>query len=177
MRIASVERAFRTVNAMVREGVFLDYAVGGAMAALFYLEPSATYDLDVFVLLPETESARSPAPLEGLYEYAGARGFAVDREHILIEGVPVQFLPAPSPLVEEAVRSAVTKKVGTTPVRVLRPEHLAAILVEVGRPKDRLRLQQFLTEKVVTEKALEGLLRSYGLWTRWQAMKKGMGLP
>jgi hypothetical protein len=36
MKIASVERAFRSVNEMVREGVFQAYAVGGAMGALFY---------------------------------------------------------------------------------------------------------------------------------------------
>lgn len=35
------------------EGVVLDYAVGGAMAVLFYAEPTRTYDVDVFALLPD----------------------------------------------------------------------------------------------------------------------------
>ncbi|MEW5764618.1 MAG: hypothetical protein ACOYXN_01070 [Acidobacteriota bacterium] len=177
MKISSLERAFRSVNEMVREGVFQAYAVGGAMGALFYTEPSATYDLDIFVLLSDSDGALSLPPLARLYKFARAKGHVVEREHILLNGVPVQFLPAPSALVEEAVRSAVTKKVGTTPVKVMRPEHLAAIMVEVGRPKDRLRLQAFLAEKVITEKDMESLLKAHRLWIRWQGMKREMGFP
>ena len=29
-----------------------DYAIGGATAVLFYAEPTRTYDVDVFALLP-----------------------------------------------------------------------------------------------------------------------------
>jgi hypothetical protein len=30
-----------------------DYAIGGATAVLFYAEPARTYDIDVFVVLPQ----------------------------------------------------------------------------------------------------------------------------
>jgi hypothetical protein len=33
--------------------VVVDYAIGGATAVLFYAEPTRTYDVDVFVTLPE----------------------------------------------------------------------------------------------------------------------------
>ena len=90
---------------MAADGIVADYALGGAMAALFYMEPAATYDMDVFILLDAP--ARGPLPsLAPLYAYLKAKGRRPDKEHVLIGGVPVQFLPAYNPLVEEAVKAA-----------------------------------------------------------------------
>ena len=36
---------------MLADGVIDQYAIGGAVAATFYLEPAATIDVDVFVHL------------------------------------------------------------------------------------------------------------------------------
>lgn len=36
---------------MVKDGVIEQYAIGGAVAALFYIEPINTNDLDVFFLV------------------------------------------------------------------------------------------------------------------------------
>jgi hypothetical protein len=44
--------ALAAVERMKREGVVSEYAIGGAMALVFWTEPVATFDLDVFVLLP-----------------------------------------------------------------------------------------------------------------------------
>jgi len=46
-------------------GIVLDYAIGGATAVLFYAEPTRTYDLDVFAILP-TSPMESLAPLTGV---------------------------------------------------------------------------------------------------------------
>ena len=42
-----MERTIKVLNQMKSEGVILDYALGGAVAALFYMEPIETHDLDV----------------------------------------------------------------------------------------------------------------------------------
>ena len=34
------------------EGIVLEYALGGTTAVLFYAEPTRTYDIDVFAILP-----------------------------------------------------------------------------------------------------------------------------
>jgi hypothetical protein len=47
-----------TINQMQIDGVIDKYAIGGAVGATFYLEPSATEDVDIFVMLP-TVSGRS----------------------------------------------------------------------------------------------------------------------
>jgi hypothetical protein len=81
------------INQMQSQGVVGRYAIGGAVGATFYLEPAATFGLDVFVILPTTQS-RSLLSLSPIYEFLTARGGRVEGEHVTIGGWPVQFLPA-----------------------------------------------------------------------------------
>src|SRR3989304_9755831 len=99
--LAAVPRA---LNEPGSERVVEDYAVGGAMAVLFYAEPARTYDLDVFVTLHG--SAESLLDLSALYGCLKGRGFTPDAGHVLIHGVPVEFLPVYNRLVAVAVAEA-----------------------------------------------------------------------
>ena len=47
-----MEPVIQVLNEMKQAGAVLDYAIGGAMAFIFYAEPQATYDLDIFVTFP-----------------------------------------------------------------------------------------------------------------------------
>jgi Fe2+ or Zn2+ uptake regulation protein len=40
--VASLASVFRVLNEMKSDGVIEDYAIGGAMAVLFYAEPTRT---------------------------------------------------------------------------------------------------------------------------------------
>ncbi|MEN9974248.1 MAG: hypothetical protein RLZZ282_254, partial [Verrucomicrobiota bacterium] len=51
-----------------------------------------TYDLDVFVLLPQT--AGGLLTLAPIYEALKQRGCEEEGECLLVKGMPVQFLPA-----------------------------------------------------------------------------------
>jgi hypothetical protein len=96
-----VKRTLEVLNELENQSVFSSYAIGGAMAATFYTEPVLTFDLDVFVVLsPGTGQLISLAPV---YEALRARGYGEEKETVVIEGVPVQFLPAYNALVEEAL--------------------------------------------------------------------------
>lgn len=100
------------------------------MALVFWTEPIPTFDLGVLVFLPE-----QPSPivtLEPIYRWTSARGYASQSEHVLIEGVPVQFLPAHNALADEAIETAATLDYGGVPVRVVRPEYLVALYLEPG---------------------------------------------
>jgi len=44
--------ALEMINRMQTDGVIDEYAIGRAVGATFYLEPSATEDVDIFVMLP-----------------------------------------------------------------------------------------------------------------------------
>lgn len=162
-----MESTIRVLNEMVTDGVIESYAVGGAMAAVFYVEPVATFDLDVFLLLPAGEGDRPIVTLERQNAWLAARGYRSAGEHVLVEGIPVQLLPAWNPLVTEAVHAAVEKPLGGAIVRVCRPEHLMAILVQTGRAKDRARLQMFLEEAQFDRSALEELIDRFALRERW----------
>src|SRR3954471_14864274 len=95
------------LNQMQADGVIQDYAIGGAIAATFYLEPSATFDLDIFVALrPSSDSLL--ISLTPIYEYLTAHGGTIENEYIVLGKWPVQFLPASNPLELEALREAAT---------------------------------------------------------------------
>lgn len=95
---------------MQADGVIGKYAIGGAVGATFYLEPAATLDIDVFVMLPTTEGS-SLLSLSPIYDYLRAQGGTVQLEHIVVGGWPVQFLPPANGLEREAVAEAAGAKV------------------------------------------------------------------
>ena len=61
-----MEKTLQVLNDLERAGVVSRYAIGGAMGATFYVEPVLTFDLDVFVVLPQT--AGGLLTLTPLYE-------------------------------------------------------------------------------------------------------------
>ena len=164
-----MEATIRILNEMVEAGVLEAYAIGGAMAAVFYVEPVATFDLDVFVLLPPAEREQLVVTFDRQYRWLVDRGYRVTGEHVMIESVPVKFLPAYNPLVTEAVVASVERPLGQATARVCLPEYLMAILVQTGRAKDRARLQMFLEEAEFDPARLEGLIDRYELRDRWVA--------
>lgn len=159
------------LNQMQKDGVIESYAIGGAIAATFYLEPSATFDLDIFVAMsPSAVSAL--ISLTPIYEYLKTRGGRVEDEYIVLGKWPVQFLPAADPLELEALNEAASIDYEGTATRVMRPEHLLAIALRTGRPKDRSRIMQFVSERVVDIGQLQEILSRHGLLPKWQDFEK-----
>ena len=161
-----MKKAIAVLEQLTDEGLLEAYAIGGGIGATFYMEPVLTYDLDVFVLLAPSEGLL--LTLTPLYVFLAQMGYAPDREHIVVEGLPVQFIPAYSPLTEEAVRRAQAMPFAEFQVEVIRPEYLAAIMMDTGRPKDRARLSLFVDEVELDEKTLQDILRRHGLESRWR---------
>jgi hypothetical protein len=161
-----VKRTLQTLNELEREGVFPRYAIGGAMAAIFYVEPLLTFDLDVFILLqPKTTGLIS---LTAIYEALRARGYREENACVLIEGVPVQFLPAYNSLVEEAINQAQEILYEDVPARVLRSEHLVAICLQTGRSKDRERVRILREQAKLDQNFLADVLRRHQLEDKWK---------
>jgi len=160
-----MEKTLQVLNALERDGIITRYAIGGAMGATFYAEPVLTFDLDIFVILPQ--AAGGLLTLAPLYEALRRQGYAEEGECVDIDGVPVQFLPVYNPLLEEALAEARDTLYAETPTRVLRAEHLVAIAVQTGRPKDRQRVQMLLGQAPLDHKFLRGVLARHGLETQW----------
>lgn len=161
-----MEKTLQVLNVLERDGVLRRYAIGGAMGATFYVEPVLTFDLDIFVHLPQI--AEGLLTLEPLYEALRARGYTEEGECVNIEGVPVQFLPAHNDLLLEALAEAREALYEQTPTRVLRAEHLAAIALQTGRDKDRERLRLLREQALLDKDYLAGVLARHGLEARWK---------
>jgi hypothetical protein len=160
-----VKRTLQVLNELESEGVFARYAIGGAMAATFYVEPLLTFDLDIFVLLQP--SAAGLLSLSTIYEALRARGYEEEKENVLIEGVPVQFLPAYNVLIEEALDQAKEVEYEDVLTRVLRPEHLAAICLQTGRAKDRERVRILREQARLDLDFLADVLKRHQLEEKW----------
>jgi len=154
---------------MHESGVIGDYAIGGAMAATFYIEPISTFDLDVFVALPQTPDSLLVS-LAPLYSHLRAQGFKEDKECVIIEGVPVQFLPAYNPLVEEALKEAIDMDYDGIKVSVFSAEHLAAIALQTGRGKDKARIHSFVESGILCKERLSDILTRHGLEEKWNTL-------
>jgi hypothetical protein len=165
-----MEKTIKVINELGRKGIIEKYAIGGGIAVVFYVEPVLTYDLDVFVFLPQTgDRIISVSPI---YEFLRKKGYQAHQEHALIEGVPVQFIPVYNDLVEEAVKEAREIKYGRTKTWVVRAEHLLAIMLQTYRPKDKARMTQLLEEGEIDPHYLSEILGRHGLHKKWDEFKR-----
>ena len=163
-----MDKALRVIKDMARQGIIKAYAIGGGIAATYYIEPVLTYDLDIF-FIPASEGLDV---LATIYEYARERGFSAEAEAILIEGFPVQFIPAYNDLVREAVENAATLKYRDVEARVVTAEYLAAIALQTGRAKDRERLVRLLEDAVIDRAVLGRILDFFGLTDKFKKFEK-----
>lgn len=160
-----MEKTFRTLNDLESAGLLLRYAVGGAFALSFYTEPIVTFDMDVFVFVPETSGVL--VSLTPIYDFLRGRGCSESKEHVLIAGTPVQFIAAFNPLIQEAVREAVDKSFKAVRVRVVSLEHLMAIMLHTGRGKDFARLAQVMADTAFERPVFEAILKRHNLMAAW----------
>lgn len=154
------------INRMRTDGVITRYAIGGAVGATLYLEPSATLDVDVFIEFP-AGSMSSLVSLSPIYEYLRRLHCKVEGEHIIVGKWPVQFLVAGSALEQEAVAAAVETEVEGVRTWVMTAEHLLAIALQTGRAKDHARILQFLERKAVDDEKVQAILSRHGLKSKW----------
>ncbi|HXH49970.1 MAG TPA: hypothetical protein VNM47_11560 [Terriglobia bacterium] len=162
-----MKETLKVINQMQAEEVIGQYAIGGAVGATFYLEPSATLDIDIFVALEDPQGS-SVVTLGPVYEHLRSRGYKAEREHVVIEGWPVQFLPASGALEREGIVQAVETEVEGVRTRVMTAEHLVAIALRTGRAKDFARILQFVESGVLDPTKLDSVLKRYGLLERWE---------
>ncbi len=171
----SIQKTIEVVSKLAEQGVIKRYAVAGAVAALNYIEPTLTYDLDVLISIADFEKHESGLLLLKPIEKALAKMGYTKRTDVgfLIEGWPVQFLPVASDLDEEALDQAVELNIAlsgepSVKARCLRAEHVIATAVKLGRPKDWARIEAFLNQKAVDLTALRGVLERHKLVEDWK---------
>jgi len=131
--MTGMKSTFQVINRMVTDGVIGTYAVCEAVAALNYIEPMLTDDLDVLISVDRLGNQPRPGLVGG--------------------GTPA---------------------IG---VRTLRAEHDVATALKVGRPKDRIRITEFLSENAVDLGTLHAVLKRHDLLEAWSKFCAQTGIP
>ena len=156
-----MKETLQIINELQSKGIMKKFAIGGAIASIFYVEPIATFDLDIMIILPTND--KSLTPLAYIYDWARKNNYKIEKEHIVIKGVPVQFIPAYNDLVKEAVNNALNKNYEGVGTYVISPEYLVAIMLQTYRPKDKERLVRFFRDCEINSELLNEIIKKHNL--------------
>src|SRR5262249_24653098 len=171
----SLQKTIEVVAKLADQGAIKQYAITGAVAALNYVEPALTQDLDVLVSVGDFDEHKSGLILLTPIASALRKMGYTKRSDVgfWIEDWPVQFLPVASALDEEALMRAIDVdfRGADRPfkARVLKPEYLVATALKVGRLKDLARVDAFVDQKAVDLTALKTVLKRFDLMPAWKA--------
>lgn len=77
------------------------------------------------------------------------------------------MIPAYNEIIEEALNEAAEVKYQQIKTRIVRVEHLLAIMLQTYRPKDRERILLLLDETQIDMIYLEDVLKRHGLMKKW----------
>ncbi|MCK4667489.1 hypothetical protein KAU33_12105 [Candidatus Dependentiae bacterium] len=147
-----MKETLKIINRLQKKGLIGKYAIGGGIAAIYYIETILTYDL--YILFIPVNEKNDLISLEPIYKFLKAQGCKTKKEHIMIEGIPVQMIPVYNNLVREAVQNAKEIKYKKVKTWVIGLEYLSAIMLQTYRPKDKESLIKIFTETPINKKKL-----------------------
>jgi hypothetical protein len=153
---------------MQTENIIGDFAIGGAVAAILHYEPISTIDLDIFFFLTEKQSGLILS-LDKIYDYAQKNRFEFDSEFINIYGWLVQFVESShNELWIEAIKNADKFETSGINFPVIGKEHLTAMWILAGRPKDYKKIEMFVAADFLDFEKLTDILTRYNLLDKWK---------
>ncbi|MGB9627117.1 MAG: hypothetical protein ACPL6D_00525 [Thermodesulfobacteriota bacterium] len=133
------EEVLKRLNRIKKTGIIKDYAIGGAHAVAYYLEPIKTIDLDIFIY------ADSDQDFYIFRSYIKKSGFKIRGTYVMVDDIPVHFLPGfLHPFINEAIKKAKRIRVKNIPTKVLTVEYLMLSLLLAYRLKDKMVIPDLL---------------------------------
>jgi hypothetical protein len=117
--------------------------------------------LDIFVILVK-EIKGGVINLSPIYEHLKKRGCFWKGQWIVIEGIPVDIIPADA-LEKEAVESAQDTEYEGAKTKVITPEYLVVLLLRAGRNKDIRKIEMLLEQAKIDMGNLDKILKKYRL--------------
>jgi hypothetical protein len=166
-----MRRTLEVINELKREKLINDYAIGGAIGALRWVEPFFTRDLDVFILPAKELREKELVVLTPIYDYLAGKGYKEwHGQWIMIEGIPVEFIPAAG-LTREAVEQSVIVDFEGAKTKVMTPEYLIASFLLAGRDKDIAKIRLLLEQAPIDQEKLTGILSRYNLLEKFHNLR------
>lgn len=162
-----MKNTLQVLNELKEKGLIIDYAIGGAIAALRWTEPFFTEDLDVFIVVEQEAGKKGLIVLSPIYEYLKSKGYLWKGRWVIIEGVPVDIFPA-DPLEKEAIEQAEEVEYEGVRTKVITPEYLIASFLRAGRDKDWRKIHTLLEQCEIDRERLQRILSQYGLYERFR---------
>jgi len=162
----AIKAVISELNRIKSEGIISAYAIGGAVAALRYIELGLTEDVDVFVVFAGPHSAALNA-LTPVWTDLKSHGARQDGPYLIIGDWPVQLLCFDAPLYQDAIANSLAQDFDGVVGWVMAPEYLAAIALETGRAKDHLRLLEFVQRGAVDPTSLQTIIVRFNLQAKW----------
>lgn len=159
------------INELKKKKLIEDYAIGGAIGVLKWVEPFFTRDLDIFIIPPKETDEKKLINLSPIYEYLKEKGFYWKEQWIIIEGIPVDFIPADA-LEKEAVENAKETEYEGVKTKVITPEYLIALFLKAGRDKDVRKIEMLLGQTEVDMEKLDKILKEYGLTGKFVKLRQ-----
>ena len=165
-----MKKTIEVINELKKRGLIKDYAIGGAIAALKWVEPFFTRDLDLFILPAQDSKNKELLVLTPIYDYLATKGYKEwVGQWIMIEGIPVEFIPAVG-LSKEALEHAVDVDFEGVDTKVMTPEYLIALFLKAGRDKDIAKIKMLLEQATVDNSKLTGILDRYKLLEKFKRL-------
>jgi hypothetical protein len=160
-----MKETLQILNKLVALDIIKEYAIAGGMAQFYYVEPSVTYDLDLVVNLSATDNPLTP--LTKLYNWADKNQFKIVGEHIVLAGIPVQFLLPYNDLITEALKNRLQVSLFDEITYIISAEYLMAIMLQTWRPIDRERLLRFFNEAEYDNVKLDDIIKRFDLSSQY----------
>lgn len=167
-----MKKTLEVINELEKEKLIKTYAIGGAIAALKWIEPFFTRDLDIFIIPVQKTKDGELIVLTPIYDYLASKGYLEWKgQWLMIEGIPVEFIPAEG-LIKESVENAVEIDFEGVKTRVITPEYLIALFLTAGRDKDLIKIRMLLDQAPVEMKKLNDILQRYGLQEKFASLRR-----
>ena len=170
-----MKEVLQVLNRMQADGIIEKFAIGGGIAAIYYLEPYHTDDIDVFVW-PVSLGKGGLISLAPIYAYLESLGYYPVKEGVQIEDWLVQFLPACESVQAEAVVEAKRVAYGETDTSIFSAEHLGAELLRSGRAKDHLRVLALIESGKMNMDLFREIIHGHGLVDKWNSFTERFDL-
>lgn len=162
-----MEKVIEILNRMQADGVIEKFAIGGGIAAIRYLEPYLTEDIDIF-LYPVVVSEGGLISFSRIYSYLEDLGYHPEKEYIRIGDWLVQFVYASEQVQREAVEEADRVAFAGAYTSIFTAEHLAAELLRSGRLKDLTRVADLLKSEQMNMDKFRDIVNRNGLAEKWK---------
>ena len=166
-----MEKVIQLLNRMQADGIMEKFAIGGGIAAVYYTEPHATGDIEVFIS-PTVLAQSGPGSLEPVHDYLENLGYFADKEGVLIEDWLVRFVPTFASVQEEAVEQARRVAYGEDHTFIFSAEHLGAEFIRSATYKDHARLIDLVESARIDMKVFREIISRHDLSDKWKELAR-----